>query len=114
MGFFRQEYWSGLPFPSPGDLPDPGIEPLSLTPALAGRFFTISPPGKHSQINNHLRNSLAVQWLGLGTEIPQAAWHSKKKEKEEEPFPIFNSTPFSPADPGEMCQDTLRNIPGLI
>ena len=31
MGFFRQEYWSGLPFPSPGDLPDPGIEPRSPT-----------------------------------------------------------------------------------
>ena len=31
MGFFRQEYWSGLPFPFPGDLPDPGIEPVSLT-----------------------------------------------------------------------------------
>ena len=38
MGFSRQEYWSGLPFPSPGDLPNPGIEPMSL--ALAGRFFT--------------------------------------------------------------------------
>ena len=36
MGFSRQEYWSGLPFPPPGDLPDPGIEPASL--ALAGRF----------------------------------------------------------------------------
>ena len=41
MGFSRQEYWSGLPFPSPGDLPHPGIEPTSLTsPALAGGFFT--------------------------------------------------------------------------
>ena len=41
MGFFRQEYWSGLPFPTPGDLPDAGIEPTSLvSPALAGRFFT--------------------------------------------------------------------------
>ena len=40
MGFSRQEYWSGLPFPSPGDLPDPEMEPVS--PALAGRFFTIS------------------------------------------------------------------------
>ena len=41
MGFSRQEYWSGLPCPTPGDLPDPGIEPESLTyPALAGRFFT--------------------------------------------------------------------------
>ena len=41
MGFNRQEYWSGLPFPPPGDLSDPGIELLSLTfPALAGSFFT--------------------------------------------------------------------------
>ena len=40
MGFSRREYWSGLPFPSPGDLPDAGMEPGSLaTPALAGRFF---------------------------------------------------------------------------
>ena len=39
----RQEYWSGLSFPSPGDRPDPGIEPTSLMfPALAGRFFTTS------------------------------------------------------------------------
>ena len=43
MGFSRQEYWSGLPFPPPGDLVDPGIEPASpVSPALAGRFFTIS------------------------------------------------------------------------
>ena len=42
MGFSRQEYWSGLPFPSPGDLPDPEIEPMSvLFPTLAGGFFTI-------------------------------------------------------------------------
>ena len=41
MGFSRQEYWSGLPFPPPEDLPNPGIEPLSLTSlALAGGFFT--------------------------------------------------------------------------
>ena len=43
MGFPRQEYWSGLPLPSPGDLPEAGIEPTSLVPpALAGRFFTTS------------------------------------------------------------------------
>jgi len=41
MGFSRQEYWSGLPFPPPGDLPDPGIEPTSLVSlAMTGRFFT--------------------------------------------------------------------------
>ena len=43
LGFSRQEYWSGLPFPSPGDLPHPGIEPTFLaSPALAGGFFTTS------------------------------------------------------------------------
>ena len=44
MGFPRQEYWSGLPFPSLGDLPDPGIKPASL--ALAGGLFTTAPPEK--------------------------------------------------------------------
>ena len=47
VGFPRQEYWSGLPFPSLGDLPDPRIEPTSLvSPALVGGFFTTEPPGK--------------------------------------------------------------------
>ena len=47
MGFHRQEYWSGLPFPTPGDLHDPGILPSSLvSPALADRFFSTEPPGK--------------------------------------------------------------------
>ena len=47
MGFSRQEYWSGLPFPSP-DLPNPGIEPVS--PASAGGFLTTRPPGKSPKI----------------------------------------------------------------
>ena len=42
MGFPRQEYWSGLPCPTAGDLSEPGVEPES--PALAGRFFTSEPP----------------------------------------------------------------------
>ena len=53
MGFSRQEYWSGLPCPPPGDLEDPGIEPASVTsPAVAGGFFffffflPLKPPGK--------------------------------------------------------------------
>ena len=47
MGFPRQEYWRGLPFPSPGDLPNPGIEPeFLISLALAGGFFTTSAPGK--------------------------------------------------------------------
>ena len=44
MGFPRKEYWSGSPFPSPGDHPNPGIEPVS--PALTGGFFTTEPPEK--------------------------------------------------------------------
>ena len=48
----RQEYWSALPFPPSGDLPDPGIEPGSLAvPALAGGFFTAEPSWK-SQVNS--------------------------------------------------------------
>ena len=47
-GFSRQEYWSGLPFPSPGDLPDPGIEPRS--PALEADALTSEPPGKPQYI----------------------------------------------------------------
>ena len=47
MEFSRQEYWSGLLFPSPGDLPDPGVEPTPPTsPALAGEFFTTESPEK--------------------------------------------------------------------
>ena len=62
VGFPRQEYWSGLPFPSPGDLPNPGIKPSSL--ALAGRFFTTEPyyllpydeaPESHSESLQPLR-----------------------------------------------------------
>ena len=62
MEFSRQEYWNGLLFPTPGDLPDPGISRAS--PALAGKFFTIEPPGKpiwrlvlfsHSFVSNFLR-----------------------------------------------------------
>ena len=48
MEFFRQEYWSGLQFPSPGDPPDPGIEPGS--PALQADALTSEPPGKPEEL----------------------------------------------------------------
>jgi len=51
MEFFRQEYWSGLPFPRPRDLPHPETEPTFLvSPALAGRFFTTEPSGKPREL----------------------------------------------------------------
>ena len=55
-GFSRQEYWSGLPFPSPGDLPDPGIKPRS--PALEADTLTSEPPGKPY----HLGPLIFQQW----------------------------------------------------
>ena len=52
MEFSRQEWWNGLPFPTPGGLPDPGIEPDSpASLVLSGRFFTSEPPGKPVYIN---------------------------------------------------------------
>ena len=53
MGFPRQEYWSGLPFPSLGDLPDPGIKPTS--PVLTGGFFTTESPGKPIYIHMYMQ-----------------------------------------------------------
>ena len=58
MGFSRQEYWSGLPFPSPGDLPDPGIELRS--PALQADALTSEPPGKPLLLFNHQYFGTAV------------------------------------------------------
>ena len=69
MGFPRQEYWSGLPFPPPGDLPDLGIEPVSS--ASAGGFFYAKPPGKPSWF---LDGCFSVSLLG----------------KREETFPLGN------------------------
>ena len=62
MGFSRQEYWSGLPFPSPGDLPDPGIELRS--PALEAGTLTSEPPGKpRSQISCRMYSILDLSDL---------------------------------------------------
>ena len=61
MGFSRQEYWHGLSFPSPGDLPNPGMGPESLSsPALAGRFFTTSATW---EVTSHYQNCLCNEDL---------------------------------------------------
>ena len=57
MGFSRQEHWSGLPFPSPGDLPDPEVKPESL--ALQADAITSEPPGKLLRISE-------LKWTGMG------------------------------------------------
>ena len=58
----RQEHWSGSPCPPPGDLPNPGMEPKSLSPALAGRFFTISAAWAASPTLFHSFTSLKFTW----------------------------------------------------
>ena len=68
MGFPRQEYWSGLPFPSPGDFPNAGIEPTS--PALAGGFFTTELPGKP-------KKKYSLRGVTQHTFIP-GMWYSKQ------------------------------------
>ena len=59
MGFLRQEYWRGLPVPSPGDLSHPRAEPTS--PALAAVFFTTEPPGKHLLHKQYSTNGLNIK-----------------------------------------------------
>ena len=63
MGFPRQEYWRGLPFPSPGDLPDPGIEPaFPASPVLVDGVFITNPPGKPRD-DGGLLQFLIADWL---------------------------------------------------
>ena len=86
MGFPRQEYWNGLPFPTPGDLPDPGIESASpASPVLAGRFFTTEPlrkrQGQTSMIpwSSHLQRSLGFQVSqGPFSQAVSASWPKAK------------------------------------
>ena len=65
MGFSRQEYWSGLPFPSPGDLPNPGIKPRS--PALQADTLTSEPPGK--PITHKAEENQQQHWASIGRVI---------------------------------------------
>ena len=69
MGFSRQEYWSGLPFPSPGDLPDPGIAPGS--PALEADALTSEPSGKPMSI--YTMSYLYIHLL-VDTEVAYVSW----------------------------------------
>ena len=81
MGFSRQEYWNGLPFPSPEDLPDPGIEPGS--PALKADALTSEPPGKPYELlgnSNYYIKTVLSSFIYICWYLP--AWHWSQKLKE--------------------------------
>ena len=71
MGFSRQKYWSGLPFPSPGDLPNPGIEPGS--PALQADALSSEPPGKQETWVQSLDREDPLE-KGMATQSSILAW----------------------------------------
>ena len=78
MGFSRQEYWSRLPFPSPGDLPDSGTEPRS--PELQADSLPSDPPGKSIMVYYSDIKPFAETWMDLETVI-QSELSQKKKKK---------------------------------
>ena len=73
MRFSRQEYWSGLPFPSPGDLPNPGIEPG--TPAVQADALTSEPPGKPRCLNSWYVTAGDLPIPGLGSWPKELSYH---------------------------------------
>ena len=72
MGFSRQEYWSGLLFPLPGDLPDPGIEPI-MSPALAGGSSTTSGIWEAPRLLSVPFNTFPREKVGFGMEVLEKA-----------------------------------------
>ena len=82
MEFSRQEYWSELPFPSPGDLPDPGIKPGSpVSPASAGGFFTTESPGKTQKPAWYFLNFQISKMRSFKMEVILGKSTRKKKER---------------------------------
>ena len=81
MGFFRQEYWSGLLFPAPGNLPNPGIKPASpVAPALAGTFFTTVPLGNPSVQFSSVAQSCPTLCTPMSSSTPGLPVHHQLPE----------------------------------
>ena len=114
MGFSRQEYWSGLPCPPPGDLPNPGIEPTSLmSPALAGSSLPQEPPGKpfHPPSCSFffwtilLNPSHPLNWASQVHDVKDSSCHCRRCRSERFPeegngYPCQYSSLKSPMDRG--------------
>ena len=118
MKFPRQGYLSGLPFSTPGDLPDPGIELMS--PALAGRFFTTEPPGKpprHGWVSFILSIWAKVPWtmfilsfflfFFFETSHESVIFQNKKLKKFPKDILLYTSLP---KDLGQWCALSSRSL----
>ena len=82
MEFSRQEYWSGVPFPTPGYIPDPWIKPTSLaSPALAGGFFTTSATWEAHYIANHKTETENRWWYYKKDKNGMYYLHMESKKK---------------------------------
>ena len=97
MGFSRQEYWSGLPFPSPGDLPHPGIEPGS--PALQADALPSEPPGKLRVKSLSRVQLFATPWT-IAYQAPLAMGFSRQEYWSGFPFPSPGDLSYPGIEPG--------------
>ena len=91
-GFFRQEYWSRLPFPSPGNLPNPEIK--STDPALAGRFFTAEPLGKPTMEYNSVIKKKRKKYCHLQQHGRTREYHTKWSKSDRERQILYH-TPYT-------------------
>ena len=104
MGFSRQEHWRGLPFPSPGDLPDPGMEPAS--PALAGGFFTTALPGKPilvMKVKLLSRVQLSATPWTVAYHAPPPRRFSRQEYWNGLPFPSLGDLPNPGIEPESLA-----------
>ena len=120
MGFPRQEYWSGLPFPPPRDLLNPGIKPAS--PALAGRFFTVgalrealSHGWKESGSHSVISDSLRPHGLYIACQAPLFMEFSRPEYQSGQLFPPLGDLPnpgIEPRSPTMQADSLLSEPPG--
>ena len=124
MEFSRQEYWSGLPYPPPGDLPDPGIQPKPLrSPALAGGFFTTSPTWETQSVSQFTMAESPAFYLCLSrrptlpTGQPVPALYGQSLRSSPTGTEVFGDTvilsslvPHCPSPSWELGREGIRAL----
>ena len=106
IGFSRQDSWNGLPFPSPGDLPDPGIK-LRSSPTFQADTLTSEPPGSHKVKVKSLScvRLFATPWM-VAYKAPQSMRFSRQEYWSGLPFPSQGDLPNPGIEPGSPALQT--------